>query len=112
MSAKKRPAAVMLLACLYAAVGAIGFILNLHAYGQPDFYPIELTELAALVAGVFMFLGKNWARWLALLWMAFHVALSATSNEPWRSLPVHSVIFALIVLILFRAESREYFRAG
>ena len=40
-----------------------------------------------------MFRGQNWARWLALLWMAFHVAISFPVV---RQVVTHSIIFALI----------------
>ena len=36
---------------------------------------IALFELLAVLAGVFLLKGRNWARWLLLLWIAFHVIL-------------------------------------
>ena len=78
MNATKRPLAVLFLSWLYIAVGTIGFVFNfpkLIALQQESIW-IELTELLALIAGAFMFRGRNWARWLALVWMAFHIAIS------------------------------------
>jgi len=109
MNAKKRPLSVVLIASLYLLVGVGGFVLNLHAFGQPDFYWIEGTELVAVIAGVFLLLGQNWARWLALLWMAFHVAISF---EAPRNLVVHSLFLVLIAWVLLRQEARQYFREG
>ena len=70
MNSARRPIAVLCLSCLYIAVGAIGFIVNLPKLRalQPESIWIELTELLALIAGAFMFRGRNWARWLALVW--------------------------------------------
>jgi len=48
--------------------------------------------------------GGNWARWLALLWMAFHVAPKAV-----RQVVTHPIIFALIAWVLFRPDARRYF---
>jgi hypothetical protein len=63
------------LAILYLVVGIIGFAYHFPELraGHPDAIWIELTEFLAIVAGVFMLLGRNWARWLALAWIAFHV---------------------------------------
>jgi hypothetical protein len=108
MNSAKRPIAVLLVSCLYIAVGAIGFAVNFPKLMalQPESIWIELTELLALLAGAFMFRGQNWARWLALLWMAFHVAISFPVV---RQVVTHSIIFALIVWLLFRGDARRYF---
>jgi hypothetical protein len=109
MNAKKRPVSILALACVYAITGIFGFARNLHAFGQPDFIWIELTEVLAVIAGLFMFLGRDWARWLALAWMAFHVALSLAVP---RTLVVHLMIFVLIAWLLLRPEARLYFSVG
>ena len=44
---------------------------------------MELTELLAMVSGAFMLRGHNWARWLALAWIIFHVILSIFRLGPW-----------------------------
>jgi hypothetical protein len=108
MNSARRPIAVLLVSCLYMAVGAIGFLVNLPKLTamQQDWLWIELTELLALFAGVFMFRGRNWARWLALVWMAFHVAISFPVI---RLVVTHSIILALIAWVLFRSDTRRYF---
>jgi uncharacterized protein YacL len=109
MNPNKRPVSILLLACLFATVGVVGFVRNIHAFGQQDFIWIELTEVLAVIAGIFMFLGRNWARWLALAWMSFHVILSVSVP---RTFVVHLLILALIILLLFRSEARQYFRVS
>ena len=110
MSASKRPIGVLLVAGLYIAVGAVGLIRHfpaLHAIHQDDVW-ILLTELLAIVAGAFMLLRHNWARWLAVAWMAFHVALS------WPSvgqLAAHTLILAAIVWLPFRRDAQQFFAA-
>ena|ERR1700761_8168824 len=106
MNPKKCPISVLALSFVYAITGIFGFVKNLHAFGHPDFWWIEATEVIAMIAGIWMFLGKGWARWLALAWMAFHVAISL------RELPiliVHLAIFALTVGALLLPEARQYF---
>ena len=108
MNATMRPVSVWILSCLYIAVGTIGFAYyfsELMAH-QDDSLWIELTELLAIVSGAFMFRGHNWARWLALVWMAFHVAISFPL---YRQMAIHLAIFAGIAWALFRPDARRYF---
>jgi len=108
MNATKRPVSIWILSCLYIAVGTIGlayYFPELMAH-QDDSLWIELTEALAIVSGVFMLRGYNWARWLALVWMAFHVAISF---PVYRQMAVHSAIFVGIAWILFRSDARRYF---
>ena len=64
-------------------------------------------RVLAIVAGVFMLRGSNWARWLAILWIASHVIISAF--HPISELAIHIVVFALFAFVLFRSESADYF---
>ena len=114
MSANRRPLSVTIIACLYIAVGCIGLVFHLreilatHALHY-DGLAIEVTELVALVSGVFLLKGQNWARWLALAWIAFHVAISAF--DPFPKLAIHGVFCAGIAWALFHPAARQYFRA-
>src|SRR6185312_4871808 len=107
MNAVRRPVPVLVVACLFLAVGIIGAVYHIHDLRQPDGISIEITEILAIVAGAFMLRGSNWARWLALAWMAFHVGLSAFGDR--RELVAHALIFAGIAWLLFLPESRRYF---
>ncbi len=84
MNANKRPISVTILACVYLAVGVGGFAVHFRELlaRHPDAVGIEVTELTAIVCGVFLLRGQNWARWLALAWIAFHVVLSAFHAIP------------------------------
>ena len=109
----KRPISITILASVYLMVGTVGFavhfreILARQAF-QYDDALIELTELIAIACGVFMLQGRNWARWLALAWMAFHVAISFF--DPLQKLAVHGLFLVLIAYFLFRADARTYFQ--
>lgn len=115
MSAEKRPLSVTILGGIYILVGMVGFVYHLreilgrHTFGYGDFL-VELTEFVAIVCGVFLLRGRNWARWLALAWMVFHVILSAFGA--FREFAMHALICVLIAGILFRRESTEYFRGA
>lgn len=113
MTAKVRPLSITLLACLYIAVGAIGFVAHVGEIRAGNVFRydgigIEIVEVVAIVCGAFMLRGRNWARWLAIAWMAFHVVLSAFGAL--RELAIHAVFCAVIGWLLFRPAARQYFR--
>ena len=68
---------------------------------------VHLSRLAAVVAGVFMLYGRNWARWLLVIWIIFHIVLSALHSI--FQLLLHALIFTVILYFLFRRESSAYF---
>jgi len=112
--AKKRPISITILSWIYIVVGALSTAAHFAEFRvqRPmlnEVVWITVLGAAAIVAGVFMLRGQNWARWLALLWMATHVVISAF--HPMRELVIHSVLFVLIAYLLFRREAREYFNA-
>ena len=108
----KRPLPITILGCVYIGVGAIGFAYHLReSLAHPnDGVWIELTELVAVVSGTFLLRGHNWARWLALAWMAFHVVLSAFGG--FRELGIHSLFCATIAWFLFLRDTARYFRGA
>ncbi len=110
----KRPLTITLLSWLFIAVGTAEFVyrvaaIHIHAPFHVEDVLLPLLEAALVVAGVFMLRGCNWARWLALAWLAFHVAISFLNG--WQTVLVHGLIFALIAYGLFRADARAWFRA-
>lgn len=111
---KKRPILVILLAVLLVVTGAGGLYFDIRGFTSlsADHYAslwIVIIHLLAVVAGVFLFRGHDWARWLAIAWMAFHVAISV--GQPLQKLIGHALFLALFVYILFRADARAFFRS-
>ena len=60
-----------------------------------------------IIAGVFMLKGHNWARWLLVLWIAFHIIISALHSALY--LLMHVLIFSAILYFVFRREASAYF---
>jgi len=112
VSSTIRPISVTVLAWLFVAVGFVTFVRNfpgvLHL--QNEAFLIEFIELVGLTAGIFMLRRQNWARWLAIVWTAFHVALAAFLH--FQGLVFHIVIFAGITYLLLRSDASEYFRGA
>lgn len=112
VSANRRPLSVTILACIYIAVGTLGFAYHLSPIRTNGFHYedvlIELTELAAIVGGAFMLRGDNWARSLVVAWIGVHVIVSFFDSL--QQVVVHGFFFVLIVYLLFRREARAYFQ--
>lgn len=115
MSANPRPLSVTILGGLYLAIGLAGLASHSmevwadHAF-RFDGLVVELISLLAAIAGIFMLLGHNWARWLALAWMASHVIISAFNK--WPEFAIHCVFFVVIAWLLLRPEVKRYFSAS
>ena len=110
---RKRPLAITIISWLFVTAGVIG--LAYHATEFKAWRPFEydavwvcLVRLLAILCGVFMLRGSNWARWLLLVWIAYHVVLSAFHSL--FELVIHSLLFAVILFFLFRPRSSAYFR--
>jgi hypothetical protein len=114
MISNKRPLSVTILAWVYIAVGTVGLVYHFtefqarHAF-QFDAVWVELTEFLAILCGAFMLRGHNWARWVALAWMAFHVVLSFHAFSQFF---IHCLFFAVISWLLFRPPAARYFRGS
>jgi hypothetical protein len=113
MKENQRPLSVAILAWLYIGVGAVGSISHLSEFQarngfRTDGVWIELTELSAVLCGAFMLRAYNWARWLALAWMAFHLILSVFDR--FHGFAIHCLFSVVIAWVLFRPDAARYFR--
>ena len=103
-----------IIGCLLAMAGLLGIVYHLAEFKAQHPFPYEIVwitfvRLLAIVAGVYMLLGRNWARWLGLAWMAFHVVVSAFHSVP--ELAMHSLLLAVFAYFLLRTTAAsEYFR--
>jgi hypothetical protein len=109
----KRPLSVTILSLIFIASGVIGLAYHFpglraqHPF-QDDSFWVALVRCAAIVCGVGMLRGSDWARWLALGWLAFHAVISAFHSA--SELLMHTLFLAVFAFLLFRPNAREYFR--
>jgi hypothetical protein len=107
-----RPLSVTIVAWLFVAAGAVGIAYHSRDLTGPGFSIgdiwVLLVRLAAVVAGVYLLRGANWARVLAIAWMAFHVVLSAFHSM--SELVIHLVFLTIIVTVLLRPAATAFFR--
>jgi hypothetical protein len=109
--AGKRPLSVTIIGWLFIVAGTFGLVYHLTELRQAfhnDLIWVLLLRLLAIVGGVFMLLGRNWARWLTLIWLGYHVVLSAFHSR--SELIMHSLLLVVIAYFLFRPKVLEYFR--
>lgn len=112
---RKRPHTVTVIGIVFLVTGLIGLAdvadrLATRGPLQHDLIWIGLVRLLGVIAAAFILRGRNWARWLLVIWMGFHVVLSAF-HRPFELLP-HAVLFAAVVYFLFRRSASRYFRAA
>jgi hypothetical protein len=120
----QRPIAITLIAGLFIVVGAAGLLndlwplftdasrqlAKLKADGWADLGPAWTSRVLAIVGGVGLLGGRNWARWLLVAWMVFHIGLSVLHS--WPELLVHCAFFAPILYLLFRRSMEPYFHGA
>ena len=108
-----RPLSVTLIAWLFIAAGAVGLVYHagdFRALPPLSFALVCFVRLLAVLGGVFLLRGQNWARWLVLGWLAYHVALSALHSA--AGVAMHAALLALIGYFLLRPRASAWFRAA
>jgi len=109
---KKRPLSVTIIGWLFIVVGTIGLLYHGNELRSRHPFPTDLVwvclvRLIAIVSGAFLLRGHNWARWLVLIWMAYHVGLGVLHS--WSDVVTHSLILIVIAFFLLRPQASAYF---
>jgi hypothetical protein len=114
---KDRPLSITIISWLFIIFGAIALVSGLFplmgastAQLVADFkshWMVHFSRLAQMAGGLFMLRGQNWARWLLVVWMAFHVVISVLHS--FTQVAIHVGIFSVILFFLFRKPASEYF---
>jgi hypothetical protein len=112
-AAVKRPLSVTIIAWLFIATGTVGLVYHATEFKTDGSFQYEvalicLIRLFAIVCGVFMLRGKDWARWGLLVWIAYHVVLSVFHTL--FELVMHSLLLAVVAWFLLRPKVWAYFR--
>lgn len=113
-SINKRLLSVTIVGCIFLATGIIGSVFHATELKAPgsarhDAVWALLVSLVAILCGIYLLRGSDWARWLAVAWLVFHVLLSLYSRQ---ALVIHSALLVVIAYLLFRRAAGTYFRAA
>jgi len=110
----KRPLSVTIIGWLFIVAGTVGLVYHATEFKADGPFQYELVmvcliRLLAIVCGVFVIRGKNWARWGLLVWIAYHVILSAFHSL--SQFVMHGLLFVVVAWFLLRPKASAYFRA-
>ncbi len=117
----RRPTSITIISWIFIAFGGIAFLFSLRPLADSatvrriaerphEFWLIPVIQILALLSGVFMLYGFNWARWLLVVWVGYHVIISLMHSI--FEVFVHSLLFAVVLYIIFRPPASEYFRSA
>lgn len=115
---KQRPLSITIISWLFIVFGAIALVAGLWPVFRMNgaqlvsefekHWMVHLSRSAQIIAGVFILYGQNWARWLLVVWLAFHVVVGALHSRV--QLLTHLVFFLVGLFFLFRPAAAAYFR--
>jgi uncharacterized membrane protein len=108
VSWNQRPLSVTVIGYLFVVTGLVGLAYHVRDLAAPNPFRFEILwvlvlRLLAIVGGVFLLRGANWARWLLIAWLAYHVVLSA-----WHTVfevVVHAALLVVIAYVLLRPRA-------
>ncbi|HSN07603.1 MAG TPA: hypothetical protein VLS85_01135 [Hanamia sp.] len=110
---KNRPLPVIIVSMLFIAAGSVGFIYHFKEFFEPnakvyDLIWIELLRILALVCGLLLLRGIDWARWLAIAWLLFHVVISALNST--SEMITHLIFLIIVIVLLYLRVSSSFFQ--
>ena len=111
----KRPHSVTVIGWLFLVAGIVGLAYHATDFKTRGQFQFELVwvllvRLLAIISAVFVLRANNWARWLLVIWVAYHVILSGFHSM--FEFMVHGLLFGVVVYFLFRSPASEYFRSA
>ena len=105
----KRPIPVTILGCLFIVAGVVGLAYHLAQRPLDRWVAlIAFIRVIAVVGGVFLLKGRNWARWLVIGWLGFHVGVSAFHSL--SECIAHAVLFVVVTYFLLTPPDSKYFQ--
>jgi uncharacterized membrane protein HdeD (DUF308 family) len=106
-----RPIPVTMLGYSFIVAGLVGLAYHLSDRPLDRWVAlISLIRILAVVGGVFLLNGRNWARWLVLGWLAFHVGVSAFHSL--SDCIAHAVLSLVVAYFLLTPPDSKYFQAS
>lgn len=106
----QRPRSITIISWIFIVFGTIALLSGVVRGGDlVSHWYVHLSRFLQIVAGVFMLYGRNWARWLLVAWITFHIIISALHSVFF--LLMHVAIFSVILFFVFRRSASAYFLA-
>ncbi len=110
---KSRPLPVIIVALLFILTGSAGLVYHIKDYFSPDYtwYGVSwvlLLRITAIACGFLLLYQVNWARWLAIVWLGYHVAIGALHST--AEMIAHIVFLIIVSVLLYLPVSSVYFK--
>ena len=108
----KRPLSVTLIAALFMIAGISGIVYHFPEWKQFGFHSETVwpfvVRSTAIVAGIFLLKGSNFARLVLVGWIVYHVGLSFFHST--AELLMHVAVTIIVVVALFNTRANQYFK--
>ncbi|MBS1596864.1 MAG: hypothetical protein JST75_01460 [Bacteroidetes bacterium] len=113
LNIKNRPIAVIIVAILFIVTGGLGIAYHLKDFAEANADLLLLiwvlfVRILAIVCGFLLLFRIKWARWLAIVWLAYHILISALNST--NEMIAHIVFLILVSILLFLPTSSAYFQ--
>ena len=108
---KQRPLSITLISYLFIAAGAVGIIYHaseLKDVAMPEVSLVLFVRVLAILGGIFTLRGANWARWLLVVWIIYHMILSFFHST--AEVIMHFILSIVVVVSLFHPQANSYFK--
>src|SRR5687767_9982048 len=103
---KQRPLSITLISYLFIAAGAVGIIYHaseLNDVAMPEVSLVLFVRVLAILGGIFTLRGANWARWLLVVWIIYHMILSFFHST--AEVIMHFILSIVVVVSLFHPQA-------
>ena len=109
---KNCPLPVIIVSILFILAGCIGFAYHLKEIFEShnnlaETVWILFLRLLAVACGLLLLFRINWARFLTIVWLAYHVVISALNST--SEMIAHIAFLVLVSVLLFLPVSSAYF---
>ena len=107
---RKYPLSVIIIAMIYMFAGTMDFIYHLTESLTWDIrlVLIQFVRILAIIGGIFVLRKANWARWLLIAWITFHLIISFHHAIP--EIITHFLFLILTIYCLYNPKAIKFFR--
>ena len=110
---KSRPIPVIIVSVMFIIAGCVGFVYHFKEFFDPatklyEILWIQFVRILAVVCGILLLVPINWAKWLAIAWLFYHIIISAFHST--SQMISHTVLLLLVAVLLYLPKSSAYFQ--
>lgn len=121
---KQRPTSISVIAWILIVIGGISLITTTAMINHPMVHNLMsksslsvsaqyaisyLGLLITIISGVAMLKGKNWARFLYVIWSLIGFVIGLTTSPMKMAMIPGFIVFSVIAFFLFRPKANEFF---